>query len=194
MDSNPSVLLCRSINKIYGTFRHDTYTARSMPAVRYDASSQFNEGYQPNYFNFRSFATDNTFKWNYSVNSVNRPNYQAIELEALGGILNSENKLGLESASGNQISSFQEFRNNKFVAGITLNHPIDSGENRVSWISGFDSRGVSAQCLWNVQGMTVPAITATGTGVATATACAYVLVNTTSTLQIGAGRALCIVN
>lgn len=185
-------LSSQSINKIYGTFRHDSYISRGMPAVKYDPSSLYNEGFQPSYFNFRSFATDGSFRWQYSVNSVNRPNYLAAEIEALGGVLNSENKLGTEAVTGNQIFSFQEFRNNKFAAGIRLNHPID-GENRTNWVSGFDSRGVSAQMLWNVQGMTVPSITPPG-GSAITTACAYVLVNTTSTLKIGAGRQLMIIN
>ena len=89
----------RQINKIYGTFRHDSYISRGMPAVKYDPSSLYNEGFQPSYFNFRSFATDGSFRWQYSVNSVNRPNYLAAEIEALGGVLNSENKLGTEAVT-----------------------------------------------------------------------------------------------
>ena len=185
----------QSINKIYGTLRASSvnngagiynYTARGNPADNVGANANaFVEAYQPQYFKFRNFCTDNSFKWNFSVNNVYHPQYLAGELEGLAQLVLTENKVGFEP-TGNQITSFQEYRNNKFCVGIRLNHPID-GEMRNTYVSGYDSRGVNAQLVWNLQNINAMAA---GGAFAGGTYCAYVLVNTTNTLRFGVGRSL----
>lgn len=88
---------------------------------------------------------------------------------------------------GNQIGSLMEYRNNKFCAAIRLNHPID-GETRNKYISGYDTRGVNSQMVFTIQGMT--GIGATTDVSITNSYSAFILAETTSTLKIGAGRQL----
>jgi hypothetical protein len=172
----------QSVNKIYATFRNTNYTQRPTAAVAVDTTASNAEAFFPPYFQFQSFASDNSFKWNFSINNVYHPQYLASEIEGLAQLVMCENKAGFDKdITGNLITSFSEYRNNKFVVGIRLNHPID-GETRNAFVSGFDSRGTNAQLLWQVQNIN-------GLGAGT-TYCAYILVNTTNTLRIGLGRAI----
>lgn len=171
----------QSINKLYGTLRPTDYTSKGKPAAALPGTLV--ESFQPYFFNFKSgSAADGSFRWNYSVNNVYHPQYQASEIEALCQLVMTENKVGFDSP-GNQITSIKEFKENKFCAAIRLNHPID-GEVRNAFISGFDSRGVNAQLVWNVSGVDV------ANGFSGQNYCAYVLVNTTNTLRFGLGRSL----
>jgi hypothetical protein len=171
----------QSVNKIYATFRNTNYTSRPTAAVAADGSSYNSEPFFPPYFQFQSFANDNNLKWNFSINNVYHPQYLASEIEGLAQLVMCENKAGFDKdITGNLITSFPEYRNNKFIVGIRLNHPID-GETRNAFVSGFDSRGTNAQLLWQVQNIN---------GLGGATYCAYILVNTTNTLRIGLGRAI----
>jgi hypothetical protein len=172
----------QSINKIYGTLRNTTYVNNGQTGVSADTSAWQADPIIPAFFNFKSYANDNTLKWNFSINNVYHPQYLASELEGLNQLILAENKGGFDKDKmGNLITSFNEYRNNKFCVGIRLNHPID-GENRNAFVSGFDSRGTNAQLLWQVQSIN---------GLAGVTSyCAYILVNTTNTLRIGIGRSI----
>ena len=172
----------QSINKIYGTFRNSNYTARPTAAVAADPSAVATEPFFPPYFQFQSFANDNNLRWNFSINNVYHPQYLASEIEGLAQLVMCENKAGFDKdITGNLISSFQEYRYNKFMVGVRLNHPID-GETRNAFVSGFDSRGTNAQLLWQVQNIN---------GLAGGTVySAYILVNCTNSLRIGVGRAI----
>ena len=170
----------QSINKIYGTLRNTTYTSGGAGVVA-DSSAYNADPIIPVFFNFKSYANDNTLKWNFAINNVYHPQYLAGELEGLNQLIMTENKGGFDKdLTGNLITSFNEYRNNKFCVGIRLNHPID-GETRNQYISGFDSRGTNAQLLWQMQSIN---------GLGGAVYCAYVLVNTTNTLRIGLGRSV----
>lgn len=171
----------QSINKIYGTLRNTTYVNSGQTGIAADTSAFNVDPIIPAFFNFKSYANDNTLKWNFSINNVYHPQYLASELEGLNQLILTENKGGFDKdITGNLITSFNEYRNNKFCVGIRLNHPID-GENRNAFVSGFDSRGTNAQLLWQVQSIN---------GLGGATYCAYILVNTTNTLRIGVGRSI----
>lgn len=85
----------QSINKLYGTLRNTTYVNRGQRATATDSSAFNTETFFPTYFNFKSFANDNTFKWNYSINNVYHPQYLATELEGLAQLVLAENKVGI---------------------------------------------------------------------------------------------------
>ena len=172
----------QSINKIYGTLRLSTYTNRSQAADAISSSSSLVEAAQPAFFKFQNFGATSAstpFKAGYTINNSPHPAYGfATEIEWLSQLAITENKVAMDSP-GNQIGSLPEFRSNKFVSAIRLNHPID-GETKNKFISGFDSRGVNSQIVWTVQNLTN----------ASNPYSAFVLVETTSTLRIGSGRQL----
>ena len=176
----------QSVNKIYGTLRPSDYITRGKAAVATTGGTLV-EASQPYFFNFTNFAVTNTsapFQSGYSINNSPHPAYgNASEIEWLSQLAICENKVAMDSP-GNQIGSLLEFRKNKFVAAIRPNHPID-GETRNKFISGYDTRGVQSQIVWNVGNIDSTTLTAAGGFYS-----AYVLVETTSTLKIGAGRQL----
>lgn len=175
----------QSVNKIYGTLRDGTasngYTVRGKSADAISGGTLV-ESYQPNFFKFQNFAATSgstQMSWGYTINNAPHPAYGlATEIEGLSQLALCENKVAMDSP-GNQIGSLVEYRNNKFVAAIRLNHPVD-GETRNKFLSGYDTRGVNSQIVWNVQ----------TNGTIPSSYSAFVLVETTSTLRIGAGRQL----
>ena len=171
----------QSVNKLYATLRLATYTSRAAAPTAISGGTLV-ESLQPTFFNFTNFGTTSAsapFRWGYTINNAPHPAYgYATEIEGLSQLAITENKVTLDSP-GNQIGSLVEYRNNKFVAAIRLNHPID-GETKNKFLSGYDTRGVNSQIVWTIQNMTNAA----------AAYSAYVLVETTSTLKVGAGRQL----
>jgi hypothetical protein len=180
----------QSINKIYGTIRNTQYTSRGIPATAAISGAFNTEAFFPSFFRFKSYANDNNLKWNFSINNVYHPQYLASELEGLNQLIMCENKAGFDKDKlGNLISTFGEYRNNKFMVGIRLNHPID-GEVRNAFTSGFDSRGTNAQLLWQVQNINGLSETINANAASAVTYNCYILVNTTNTLRVGLGRSV----
>ena len=171
-------LASQSINKIYTTLRASSYTTRgNAPDVLTSANDI--GSIQPAFCKFQSFATDYppvNFKWNYNINGTMHPQYLASEMDALCSLAHTENKVFMDSP-GNQVFSFLDFRASKFCAAIRLNHPID-GETRNCYVSGIDSRGLNSALTFTCSGMSLPAGGAT----------IYSLVNTTSSIRVGPGR------
>jgi hypothetical protein len=170
----------QSVNKIYATLRPSDYTSRGQAASAIQGGT-FIEAYQPYFFNFKNFANTSTtapFRWQFTINNAAHPQYLATEIEGLSQLVICENKVFMDSP-GCQIGSLSEYRNNKFVVAIRLNHPID-GETKNKYLSGYDTRGVNSQIVWTFQNMPN----------APTQYSAFITVETTSTLKVGAGRQL----
>jgi hypothetical protein len=192
-------LSTQSLNKLYGTLRPANYINRGRPVTSIVAGT-LTESFQPYFFNFQNFAAayvggsavpgvtgNNTFRWGYTINNSPHPAYAlASEIEGLNQLIIAENKVFLDSP-GNQIGSLMEYRNNKFCAAIRLNHPIDM-ESKNKYVSGYDTRGVNSQMVFTIQGMAGVGAT-TGVSITNAYS-AYILAETTSSLRIGSGRQL----
>lgn len=172
----------QSINKLYATMRKSSYnTLGQLPDP---LTGTGDRAYQPAFYKMQSFATDNppvNFKWQWNLNGIFHPQHLATEIEAAASLVHTENKVFLDSP-GNQIFSFYDYRNSKFMCGIRLNHPID-GERKNAYVSGYDSRSMNSAITFACSGITVP----TGGG------SVYILANTTSTMRIGKGRQIQVV-
>lgn len=181
-------LSSQSVDNCTSFFRDSNHTATGIRGEDLADAGGVN-AFVSNSHRFRAynggiFLKPGAFRSQYSVNSVRYPQFQSTIIDSAANAAYVENKVGLEA--GHLITSKQSYENGKFVDKLILNMPTRKG---VAIRSGYDSRGLNTQMVYQVQGMTVPAATPTGsqeTGILSA-AC---VVSTTATLNIALGRDL----
>jgi hypothetical protein len=140
-----------------------------------------------NAFRFRTYENGNNFRYNWSVNNVQHPQFNARSLEALADIHYASNKVG-GSAQGSLVSSREWFKDGLGVITLQLDCPTEAG---VAVRSGFNSKGINTQLTLKQSGMTAPAADA-DTG-ETADRTSFVVCESTQQLCIGLGKQLNIV-
>jgi len=152
----------------------------------------------PNFFKFSNYGdclpnnpaqgitgainVDNPFKSYWVVNSVHHPQQPQNELgNAVKANLYSEQEH--KKTSGNCVGSLRAYRYVGFVDQQRLNFPTNLDTDQACVLkSGYSSRGVSAQLVWNCSGIN------TGHSRQMVVVC-----ESTSTLRCGAGRQLSVV-
>ncbi len=133
------------------------------------------------YFNMTSKGIGD---WRYQVNNVQVPQYSATPLDALHlvGVAKDE---CMANDRGTLVTTALQWRDNYAVFCVRLCHAGDLEEIRR--ISGYDSRGTNSICTFDTRAA------GDGAGIV-GTVEFYTLVETTSTLRIGMGRSIEVIN
>jgi hypothetical protein len=178
-----------SVDKIYGVVRDTNYLDTGIKS--YDltdaSSSGIGDSLVANAFRFRTYENGDNFRYNWSVNNVQHPQYQARSLEGLADLHYSANKLGAK-AQGSMVSDREWFKEAFGVITLQLNCPTEAG---VAVRSGFNSKGINTQLTLKQSGQTTPSANS-GTG-ETADRTSFVVCESTQQLCIGLGKQLNIV-
>ena len=178
-----------SLDKVYNVMRDTNYLDTGVKAYDLtDAStSGVGDNLVANAFRFRTYENGNNFRYNWSVNNVQHPQYSASSLESLVDLHYSANKLGAK-AQGSLVSDRLWFKEGLGVVTLQLNCPTEAG---VAVRSGFNSKGINTQLVLKQSGMTTPAAnTASGE---TADRTSFVVCESTQQLCIGLGKQLSVV-
>ena len=182
-----------SIDKIYGVYRDSNYqTVGVVPKQLADASAG-SGAFTCNYLRFRSYDSAvkkaGTFRYNWSLNNTQMPQYSADIMDALADVNYLPDKVGVD-AKGTLITSKSSFNDGKFLCGQLLNHPTRYG---VGVKSGFNSRGINTMMTWNVRGQVIPAPAPAPAGEGTTgIISAFVVLDTTAELRAGVGKNLAV--
>lgn len=175
-----------SLDKVYGVTRDTNYLDQGVKSIDMGTSGT-GDSLIANAFRFRTYENGNNFRYNWSVNNVQHPQYQAKSLEALVNIHYAANKLGARS-QGSMISSREYFKDGMGIITLQLNCPTEAG---VAVRSGFNCKGINSQLTLKQSGMTAPAaVSATGE---TADRTSFVVAESTQQLCIGLGKTLSVV-
>lgn len=178
-----------SLDKVYGVVRDTNYLDTGVKGI--DLSSISSAGYgdsiQSNHFRFRTYENGNNFRYNWTVNNVQHPQFQSRSLEALADLHYCANKIG-EKAPGSLVTDREWFKEGMGVITLQLNCPTENG---VAVRSGFNSKGINSQLTLKQSGMTTPSADANTQETADRTS--FVVCESTQQLCIGLGKQLSIV-
>lgn len=166
-------------------------TLTGMPAPSGTTASIRSGSYNPAYYSFHSFASNDfsdnqapTYQWTVCNNMVPTWPADVNDVWALNqAALDVANSI---SNTGN-ISTTYEFRRGKFAHITCFNHHAESEK----FISGLDTRGASANMAWSVQGIPTIIDTKTQTGMTTFQAMIWGCC--TSTIELSAGQNITII-
>ncbi len=182
-----------SIDKIYGVYRDSNYQSVGVVPKQLIDAAPGAGAFTANYLRFRSYDSAikkvGDFRYNWSLNNVQMPQYSADIMDALADVNYLPDKVGV-SSGGTLVTSKTSFHDGKFVCGQLLNHPCRYG---VGVKSGFNSRGINTMMTWNVRGQTIPAAAPAPVGEGTTgVISAFVCLDTTAELRAGVGKNLAV--
>lgn len=176
------------INRIYSIYRDMNYTSvgKRSHALPNAAGTS---AYQSNALRFRSYSGDSKkvgqARWQYSVNNVKYPQYQASWMDGLADVSYAQDKVSHYS-NGHLITSKESYNDGKFVFPLLLELPTGRG---VSVQSGYNSRGINTQMVFQSQAQTIPP--AAGQ-IDSGSISSFVVAETTAKLMIALGRDLAV--
>ena len=178
-----------SIDRIQGVYRDSNYQSVGLIPKAVDNGAPGAGAFVANYLRFRSYNSSvkkaGTFRYNWSLNNVQMPQYSADIMDALADVNYLPDKVGVGS-QGTLITSKESFFDGKFVCGQLLSHPTRYG---VGVKSGFNSRGINTMMTWNVRGQVIPAPAPAPVGEGTTgILSAFVMLDTTAELRAGVGK------
>lgn len=178
-----------SLDKVYGVVRDTNYLDTGVKGI--DLSSISSAGYgdsiQGNAFRFRTYENGNNFRYNWTVNNVQHPQFSSRSLEALADLHYCANKIG-EKAPGSLVTDREWFKEGMGVITLQLNCPTENG---VAVRSGFNSKGINSQLTLKQSGMTTPSADANTQETADRTS--FVVCESTQQLCCSLGKQLSIV-
>lgn len=136
------------------------------------------------YFTYESFkagrdSENGELRYQWAVNNVSYPQYEARNLEAMADLAYVNDKVGYRPV-GVLASSPTAFCRGQAVYSLQLNHP----ELGLNTMSGYNSRGINSFMTFNMKGLETSQVSS---GIES-----VVLVQTTAQLRISAGRALAV--
>ena len=181
-------LSATSIDRIYSVCRDANYQtpgikARALPgATLSDANSS-------NFLFFKGFNNSNqkngSLKYQFSVNNVQHPQFQATCLDAVHELTMISDSLG-STGRGNMLCSLSDWNNGKAIIPLQLQMPGQP----VNVQSGYNSKGNNTQFSVSIQGQVVP--TADAAAQITAALSTMVIVETTAQLRIAGSRQIAV--
>jgi len=177
-----------SIDKIYSVIRDTNYLDTGIKSVDLASltSAGTGDSIVGNAFRFRTYENGNNFRYYWTVNNVQHPQYQASSLEAICDIAYAADKIG-PKASGSMITNRDWFKEGMGVVMLQLDCPTELG---AAAKTGMSSKGINSQLTFKASGMTNPqAVAATGE---TSDRTNYIAVQTLQTLCVGLGKQLSI--
>lgn len=150
--TNRFSLSSSSIDKLYAVQRLSTFQTEGVPATDL-TSSVAGDRFIPSFFTFKLFdsvltASNGTFRYNWSINNVKHPQYQARAHEAMRDLAFVNGKIG-DEAQGFIPTTATSFKTAMAVVPLTLCHP----EQPVSVMSGYNSKGINTQLTYEVTGL-----------------------------------------
>jgi len=176
-----------SIDDFMATYRDSSYQTVGVKCKSLGASAGIGMGaFLANYLRFRNYdsavATAGTFRYNWTLNNVQYPQYSADKMDAICDINYCPDKVGMD-ADGTLVATKDSFQDGKFILHQKLNHPTRWG---VGCRSGADSRGINTMCSLAVQGQVLPVapFPQGETGVLSA----FVVVSTTAQARCAVGK------
>jgi hypothetical protein len=185
--TNRFSLAATSIDKMYAIQRYSNYNVVGLKATdlgeaNFDESGHTGDRYVPKYFTYPLFDSEvkgknGTFKYQWSVNNVFHPQYQARANEAMVDLTYVNDKLG-DNSVGHLITSASAFKQAQAVVPLTLCHP----DQPLSVQSGYNSHGINSTISYSVTGLSNAT---NGYG-------SLVVVETTAQLRIAAGKSLAV--
>ena len=189
--SNRFALSSGCINALYAVQRldsHNVFGAATNLAKSSGARSPIGAvgaGVAGKFFTYGTFKAgadyeDGAFRFQFSINNVNMPQFLATNKYAMSNLAFVHNKL-TPKAQGILVASESAFCDAQAVYTCGLSHPDLS----MKVMSGLNSRGINSQFYFNAQGLNTAAI-ATGLS-------SVVIADTTAQLRIAAGRSCSVV-
>jgi hypothetical protein len=177
-------LSASSIDAVYTVFRDANYETQGIRTRAYSGAS-LSDANCSNFLHFKSYNNSTTargsLRFQYSVNNVQHPQYQADVLDAASDLIMLTDQHS-SAGRGNMISSLQDFGDGKCILPVILNMP----SNGVAVQSGYNSRGNNTQFSVSITGQTLPAANADSQ--VTAALSTLVIVETTAQLRIGGAK------
>lgn len=150
-------LSASSIDRVYAVCRYGNYQTPGVVPRSYPAVSG-GDALCSNFFYFSSFndpgvmgefKDKGTFKYQWQVNNVQRPQFRADIIDAAHETLMVSDYQGLR-ANGNMITSLADYQQGKAIIPLQLCKPGES----VAVASGYNSRGNNSHCSLSLQGQT----------------------------------------
>ena len=189
--SNRFALSSGCINALYAVQRldsHNVFGASTNLAKSTGARAPIGAvgaGVSGKFFTYGTFKDgadyeDGDFRFQFSINNVNMPQFLATNKYAMSNLAFVNNKL-TPRASGILVASESAFCDAQAVYTCLLSHPDLS----MKVMSGLNSRGINSQFYFNAQGLKTASIT---TGMSS-----VVIADTTAQLRITAGRSCSVV-
>ena len=180
-------LSASSIDSIYAVCRDGNYQTAGIKARNYVGVG---DGKAANAFYFKAFngvvtTARGTVRYQWMVNNVQHPMYQADVLDATSDLIMLTDQHGL-SGRGNMVTSLHDYVSGKAVFPLVLNMP----SNPVAVMSGYNSRGNNSQLSFSISGQTVP--TAVPASQTTAAISTFVVVETTAQLRIAGAKQIAV--
>ncbi|MDA0361835.1 MAG: hypothetical protein O3A45_02400 [Proteobacteria bacterium] len=148
-------LSSRCIDRLYALYRDANYTETGIRSFALPNASGVS-AYTSNALRFRSYSGDtkkvSNARWNWSVNNVKYPQYQASWIDGLADVGYAQDKVSHEN-NGTLITSKESFNDGKFLFPLTLCLPTGKG---VAVQSGYNSSGVNTQMVYQASGQVIP--------------------------------------
>ena len=175
------------INRLYSIYRDMNYTSVGKPSHLLPHAGGV-AAYQSNGLRFRSYSGDDkkvgNARWQYSVNNVKYPQYQASWIDGLADVGYAQDKVSHYN-NGTLITSKESYNDGKFVFPLLLELPTGRG---VSVQSGYNSRGINTQMVFQSQAQSIPTADQINSG----SISSFVIAETTAKLMIALGRDLAV--
>jgi hypothetical protein len=189
--SNRFALSSGCINALYAVQRldsHNVFGAATNLAKSSGARSPIGAvgaGVAGKFFTYGTFKAgadyeDGTFRFQFSINNVNMPQFLATNKYAMSNLAFVHNKL-TPRTQGILVASESAFCDAQAVYTCGLSHPDLS----MKVMSGLNSRGINSQFYFNAQGLNTASIS---TGMSS-----VVIADTTAQLRVTAGRSCSVV-
>ena len=181
-------LSASSIDRLYTVARDANYQTAGVK-VRALPGAALTDANTSNFFHFKSFNSSNTqrgtMRYQYSVNNVQHPQYQADCLDAAHELTMISDSVGL-TGRGNMITSLTDWNVGKAIIPLQLSMPGQP----VNVKSGYNSRGNNTQFSVSLQGQVIP--TADADAQVTTALSTLVICETTAEMRIGGARQIAI--
>lgn len=182
-----------SIDDLMGVYRDGNYLTTGVVCKQLTDAAPGAGAFVANYLRFRNYDSSvnlaGTFRYNWSVNNVQMPQYRADKMDALCDVNYCPDKVGM-GGEGTLVSSKASFQDGKFLLCQKLNHPTRWG---VGCQSGFNSRGINTMMTLAVSGQSIPVASPAPAGDGTtAVLSSFVVVSTTAQARAGVGKNIAI--
>ena len=188
--TNRFSLAATSIDKLYAIQRKSNYNTVGLKCTDLGAFDEDNteyshsgDRYVPNYFTFPLYDSvsggkNGTYRFQWAINNVFHPQYQARANEAMVDLAYINDKIG-DNSVGHLVTSPAAFKAAQAVVPLTLCHP----DQPLSVQSGYNSHGINSTIAFSATGLS---------GVPTNGFNSVVIVETTAQLRIGNSKSLAV--
>lgn len=178
--TNRFSLSSTSIDKIYAVQRPSTYNSEGLPAIDLTSNAE-GDRFIAKFFEMPLYDSatnkNGTYRYNFSINNIKHPQYQARALEAARDLAFVNDKLH-DKSPGYIPTTLSTYKAVYGIVPLTLCHP----DQPISVQSGYNSKGINTQLTFE----------ATGLSSIPASYQSFVVVETTPQLRIASGKNLAV--